>query len=756
MARNYAGYIEGWEEGKKFLREQRSENAKAWQMFIDEATKNDTPLTAEALDNFRQSITGGDPYFSDALPAQSMMKTIAGNQNQRVVSNILERTTKDFENNQRQLDTGSAFIDIADTPEIAQQKIIKAFGPDAGATWWSKHSGSLETIQTKKLNTRVAELITTPRFTNANDPKDIDALFEKEPAIVRQMLRQSMTDRVETQRKASMQNAFQAIETLNDPTMIYMDDTALKKRVMGIASAHGLVNPTDKEVTQLIDSLKNRRDVTTSAENSRKVKELNNLLTAPDGELKSLLETYRGQAMTPDMMLDIINNASARVGMQRFASIDEARKVLGTDFEQTFTRMRARFDFQQSQAAATAYGQSQAESYYDNFKVNLKTSVNSAVATGSLKKEGPAYLALINLVERGLSTDAPLDDVVKTAAALEKGADNAETVLAGLQRKYQWRTKPELAIKYSSEHMAAKGVAVRPGESISRHVTESADLLNKLIGNLMTKVTNDGPANWNGSAYTKDFAAEIEANKQNIRTIVSNMRVKWTSGEVANFQEYGTQIQFTIKNADGSTRVGSGSVQDYLNQQLAEYDKMVNNIDSQISRIDHSKAAPKSVLPSKADVMSSTALSPAVPDSNPNKTFYDNYQDRSTRQQKAVSALNRAMSSYAGFFGPIDSTFLRKEADVQRLGFKNFDEFEAWTNRMGGVGWLMSSAGTNNSLMAQYLAVHPTEADNLTALANKAKETGDLRPLTDRLRLIEQDIRTGGGVAPGSLPPGGG
>lgn len=54
MARNYAGYIEGWEEGKKFLREQRSENAKAWQMFIDEATKNDTPLTAEALDNFRQ------------------------------------------------------------------------------------------------------------------------------------------------------------------------------------------------------------------------------------------------------------------------------------------------------------------------------------------------------------------------------------------------------------------------------------------------------------------------------------------------------------------------------------------------------------------------------------------------------------------------------------------------------------------------------------------------------------------------------
>ncbi|MFZ9164825.1 MAG: hypothetical protein ACO22N_01965, partial [Ilumatobacteraceae bacterium] len=562
MARNYAGYIEGWEEGKKFLREQRSENAKAWQMFIDEATKNDTPLTAEALDQFRSSITGGDPYFSDALPSKSMMQTIAGNQNQRVVSNILERTTKDFENNKRQLDTGASFIGISDTPDIAQKKISDAFGPQAGATWWSKHGGSLEEIQTKKLNDRVAELITTPRFTNANDPKDIDALFEKEPAIVRNALRQSMTDRMETQRKSQMQAASQAIETLNDPTMIYMDDAALKKRVQGIASAHGLNNPTDVETNQLIAALKNRRDVTTSAENARKVKDLNNLLTAPDGELKSLLETYRGQAMTPDMMLDIINNASARVGMQRFASIEEARKVLGTDFEQTFTRMRARFDFQQSQAAATQYGQTQAEAYFDNFKINVKTSVNSAVQAGTLKKDGPAYLALVNLVERGLSTDAPLDDVVKTAAQLEKGADNAEVVLAGLQRRYMWRTKPELAIKYSSEHMAAKGVAVRPGESVNRHVSESHELVTKLINNLMTKIQNDGPANWNGSAYTKEFAAEIEANKQNIRTIVSNMRTKWSSGEPANFAEYGTTIQFTVKNADGSTRVGTGSVQD--------------------------------------------------------------------------------------------------------------------------------------------------------------------------------------------------
>jgi hypothetical protein len=459
--------------------------------------------------------------------------------------------------------------------------------------------------------------------------------------------------------------------------------------------------------------------------------------------------------MTPDMMLDIINNASARVGMQRFASIEEARKVLGTDFEQTFTRMRARYDFQQSQAAATAYGQSQAESYYDNFKVNLKTSVNSAVATGSLKKEGPAYLALINLVERGLSTDAPLDDVVKTAAALEKGADNAESVLAGLQRKYQWRTKPELAIKYSSEHMAAKGVAVRPGESISRHVTESADLLNKLIGNLMTKVTNDGPANWNGSAYTKDFAAEIEANKQNIRTIVSNMRVKWTSGEVANFQEYGTQIQFTIKNADGSTRVGSGSVQDYLNQQLAEYDKMVNNIDSQISRIDHNKAAPRSSLPTNEQAARNNALSEPVPDSDPNKTAVGNYLDRTDRAGKASQSLNSAMGVYSGFFGPYDR-LMRKEADVQKLGFKNFQEFDAWVERMGGTGAVGSSAGYNNQHMTEYLSAHPDEARNLEALAAKARETGDLRPITDRLRLIEQAVRTGGGVAPGSLPPGGG
>lgn len=755
MARNYAGYIEGWEEGKKFLREQRSENAKAWQMFIDEATKNDTPLTAEALDNFRQSITGGDPYFSDALPAQSMMRTIAGNQNQRVVSNILERTTKDFENNQRQLDTGSAFIDIADTPDMAQQKIIKAFGPDAGATWWSKHSGSLETIQTKKLNTRVSELITTPRFTNANDPSDIDKLFEKEPAIVRQMLRQSMTDRIETQRKQSLQNASQAIETLNDPTMIYMDDAALKKRVMGIASAHGLVNPTEKEVTQLIDSLKNRRDVTTSAENSRKVRELNNLLTAPDGELKSLLETYRGQAMTPDMMLDIINNASARVGMQRFASMEEARKVLGTDFEQTFARMRARLEYQLSESAATAYGQSQADSYYDNFKINIKTSVNSAVATGSLKKEGPAYLALINLVERGLSTDAPLDDVVKTAAALEKGADNAETVLAGLQRKYKWHTKSENALRFSHEHKAAKGVAVRPGESINRHVTESADLLNKLIGNLITKVTNDGPANWNGSAYTKDFAAEIESNKETIRTIVSNMRVKWNSGEVANFQEYGSQIQFTIRNADGSTRVGSGGIQDYLNQQLAEYDKMVNNIDSQISRIDHSKAKPKSLLPTNDQAARNNALSNPVPDSDPNKTAVGNYFDKQDRRDTARRSLNSAMGVYSGFFGPYDS-LMRKEADIQKLGFRNFQEFDAWVERMGGVGIGGSSAGYYNQHMTEYLTAHPDEASNLQALAAKARDTGDLRPITDRLRLIEEAVRTGGGVAPGSLPPGGG
>ena len=754
MARNYAGYIEGWEEGKKFLREQRSENAKAWQMFIDEATKNDTPLTAEALDQFRSSITGGDPYFSDALPSKSMMQTIAGNQNQRVVSNILERTTKDFENNKKQLDTGAAFIGISDTPDIAQQKINQAFGPQAGATWWSKHGSSLEEIQTKKLNDRVSELITTPRFTNANDPKDIDALFEKEPAIVKNALRQSMTDRMETQRKTQIQAASQAIETLNDPTMIYMDDAALKKRVQGIASAHGLNNPTDQETNQLIAALKNRRDVTNSAENARKVKDLNNLLTAPDGELKSLLETYRGQAMTPDMMLDIINNASARVGMQRFATIEEARKVLGTDFEQTFTRMRARFDFQQSQAAATQYGQTQAEAYFDNFKINVKTSVNSAVQTGTLKKDGPAYLALVNLVERGLSTDAPLDDVVKTAAQLEKGADNAEVVLAGLQRRYMWRTKPELAIKYSSEHMAAKGVAVRPGESVNRHVSESHELVSKLISNLMTKIQNDGPANWNGSAYTKEFAAEIEANKQNIRTIVSNMRTKWSSGEPANFAEYGTTIQFTVKNADGSTRVGTGSVQDYLNQQLIEYDKMVNGIDSKISRIDHSKTSAKAILPTNEQARNNSTISQSVTD-DPKKTAVQNWSERQDRAGNATTALNSAMGVYSGFYGPYDR-LMRKEADVQKLGFKNFEEFDAWIDRMGGVGTVGSSAGSNNQHLAAYLTSHPDESKLLQELAAKARETGDLRPITERLRLLEENVRTGGGAVPRANLPGGG
>ena len=162
------GYLQGFNDAQDRLRNKRKENAEAFRMFSENAVQEGRSITAADLEAERTRLAGGDNYFLKGLPAEGMIKDIAGRTNARVANKLLAEATKNMEQHSLQdkfisdtVDTSMGYEDW--TNSMSERLGIS--GPELSSRLdaWGGES-RFNDVQDEKVQKRVDFLAGTQRF----------------------------------------------------------------------------------------------------------------------------------------------------------------------------------------------------------------------------------------------------------------------------------------------------------------------------------------------------------------------------------------------------------------------------------------------------------------------------------------------------------------------------------------------------------------------------------------------------------------
>ena len=93
-----ANYFEQYNTARDNLRKRRKENAEMFEAYKDAKVADGEEVSVEELSNMRNNLAGGDFYFGQALPAESMLGALAERTNKRVTNKISEEFATQAEN----------------------------------------------------------------------------------------------------------------------------------------------------------------------------------------------------------------------------------------------------------------------------------------------------------------------------------------------------------------------------------------------------------------------------------------------------------------------------------------------------------------------------------------------------------------------------------------------------------------------------------------------------------------------------------
>ena len=93
-----ANYFDQYNKSVDNLRKRRKENAEMFEAYKDAKVADGEEVSVEELSNMRNSLAGGDFYFGQALPAESMLSALAERTNKRVTNEISEEFATQAEN----------------------------------------------------------------------------------------------------------------------------------------------------------------------------------------------------------------------------------------------------------------------------------------------------------------------------------------------------------------------------------------------------------------------------------------------------------------------------------------------------------------------------------------------------------------------------------------------------------------------------------------------------------------------------------
>lgn len=193
---NRAPLYEAFYKRSEQLDRQRADNARAYQDWVEWRVKSGLPTTAQDLDQYRQSLAGGDFFLSGGLPPEAMSGDIASRMNERVDQLKIAEATQRYKMFDEQFNVAKKIIgnNLDADPETMRRIFHQGLGPQAGDALFNRISGSLENYRAEALMEEVEKYSKMPWFQTVRDPNDVDKMPIPRSPLLNQALKKHVAN----------------------------------------------------------------------------------------------------------------------------------------------------------------------------------------------------------------------------------------------------------------------------------------------------------------------------------------------------------------------------------------------------------------------------------------------------------------------------------------------------------------------------------------------------------------------------------
>ena len=532
-----ANYFDQYNKSVDNLRKRRKENAEMFEAYKDAKVADGEEVSVEELSNMRNNLAGGDFYFGQALPAESMLGALAERTNKRVTNKISEEFATQAENVEKiskvVTDIVPRLTSIDDYNGAAGKEKIKSifaavnpadpqFGNDLYDSWADRLPDMIEQARDDEVNAFMV------KNADANMYSEVQHLTTGLPSWKKSGIEQAFKKKEMVFDNKNFSDALKNVNVNTKPEEFTQMGTA---ELDNFAKLYLLRNGVlEKDITpDRIAAAKAALLPLFNAETRRYSKELEDAFNDDVATDKALMDMMSDPAYdNKQEAFNVINRHRENNDLKPYPSINDPEfKKLYDSFATTGLRAavikweagkkEAHAAAKTSLEASLASTEAMFKTAYDSLKDNDKNKISEGIA----RNLHASYHIPPQLVAQVIDTLNTLveDDEPETQAEM-----NAMMML--MADRYSLPTREQALLFYQKKAMASASLGIKPNTTYEEMVELSLEPLKANIKKTVAMIAmgaRNVTTTQNGSQISAVKKKAIEEIKEYYRKLADRM-----------------------------------------------------------------------------------------------------------------------------------------------------------------------------------------------------------------------------------------
>lgn len=502
MARFFQEAQKAYNDTEDRIYQKRKQNREDFLAYRKMKAEMGEEVTAEELNDFRQSLAGSDAFFLKSLPSGALMSEMADRTNQRAIATRLKEDQEQIGYLEKQNAAFDNFIgynldagDITDQKTINKLKgdFIKGFpeNPELGERLWDQNSGRLaEIFQSKQNDTALAyadnNLKNVTTVAEADSIMDAQGVAEWKKNAIRPIIQRRQNEETST----AVAKADSNVVNYDGSKLRFLPDDKIDAIAAEIiAGAEVPYKTTDEEYkklhARLVASLKLRRD---QADLSQADVDTRAFETAMNSKDNPFVQSVLARGYDEEDLLQTYNMQARLHNQPEAESVEDdtfkfwreaAERVQGINYQTEYDAEQVKAQTQAEAALKTAIDRIDAVANHPL----MKEETSGRFAIEYLKAQGYVFVGepvqIINSLVNQFGEDA----------LTGKNTEKAQEMIAWLKGNGAVQTQQQYLIQEKAKHVTKK---IPPGTRIEQYVVdgeaEYLKAINQKVEAMVTRI----------------------------------------------------------------------------------------------------------------------------------------------------------------------------------------------------------------------------------------------------------------------------
>lgn len=474
-------YIKGEREREEFSERKRLSNLQAWNAYLDSAKDSGRKVDAEELDRYRMQLTGGNSFFMGHLPSQMMLDDIAQQNNRRAEQARIADLSKQVEDQEKVTEAARGLAGFEDDADTVRQNLIKQYGEQNGETMFRQVEPRLQELQNRNVHERAAELFESERANNVVRPEDVETFFGREHPLVKQELWKMAETKYAEHRKGIIGQAINTIRSAQDPSVFrHLSPQEREERAKQLAQEGGIYDLTEEETQHIVRAI----DLQSSVSLGQRTELQRDQFRVSLGE-KMAERAKEGRPITTGEILGMANLIRSQNQLPPL-DLQGLERELGAPVIRWVEAQSYSLAYSAAAESARTDGEALGDQFFERWDTQLNAAAehlinNKPDGLPRMKKDDPAYAALVMLRDQGIIPNKSTSDVAAFAASvhheMRKQSDIVppEAIVNAIIDEFGFRSREDIKLEYAAERMADLNFDIKPGTGVEDFVVKQID-----------------------------------------------------------------------------------------------------------------------------------------------------------------------------------------------------------------------------------------------------------------------------------------